>query len=349
MTRPPVWLAGLLGAFCIASCRAESQTTLIEALPRLGIAEHCRSVGIEDQTAYPNHVSFLPPSRLGETRLDCVRVRIGGHFRWFDEGTATLHPNVHLAYLAWDEAVLAPRIYLGDWPDDAPALYRLNGSAVVLEGVMYNYCRAIEAAIEDGRPPEFVVELGLEDVPELCESFPLNGYLLFDVRLVSVASGEAERLRGEINRDIFGDLSRVDTSHPPYDDIAEATRQWARQLGHGEAHYLANHTPAIDRRERTFLRERPFNITDLYGDAEALRTSSGRALPEQQVAVFQYGEGDPADMAYDATAFGCICLQDDCADEWPLDRVDLPWMPGAYICTGPFHYRRDRDSWELSQ
>ena len=346
VTRAFIWLACLLSALCSASLKAEAQTTLMAALPELGIEEHCQSLGIEDQTARFFHVALLPPSQTGDTQLDCVRVQIGGHFRWIDEGGAALHPSVRSAYLAWDREIIAPRIYLGDWPDGAPSLYLLNGTNVILEGVLFNYCKAIETAIEAGNPHDFVVELGLEDYPDLCNGYPLDGYLLFNVRLVSTAPGPAQRVRGEINRGVLGNLARIGVDQPHYDGIETATRRWAEELGRGEAYYLTNHTPSIDRESRIFLRDRPFNISDLYGDSEALRTASGVALSSQPIAVFRNGEGDPTDSAWGPAVFGCICLQDECSEVWPLDTIDLPWMPEAYICTGPFRFNRENDNWE---
>ncbi|WP_291843226.1 hypothetical protein [Maricaulis sp.] len=328
---------------------ADAQIRLIRDIPGMRLVDACEEQGVGDATHHPYAVSDLPAASSNRSELECNRVQFYGQLRWIPEGTAGLYTDLLQAYTAWDFNGTMPRVYLADWPQDVPALYEFNASTVTLEGVLVNVCALARSAASSDNPPDFLQFMDPAALEDLCRGFPLHGYMLFDVELVERHSDPGQRIRGEMNRGVVGDLVRADLSLPPYDQIADATRAWASRLGRGEAQYLQSLGRALSREERNALREQPFLPSDLYGDFNVMQARSGRSLADQPIAVFQYGNGDIADPTLAPFIVGCVCLDETCDDAWPLDRVDLPWMPGSFVCTPGFNFNFETRAWGIRQ
>ncbi|MFY0636938.1 hypothetical protein [Maricaulis maris] len=267
------------------------------------------------------------------SEFDCRWVRTAGQFRAIDywHYRGQIKPSGLAVY---DRSETA--IWIENFAEPTPSFGNLHQRDIELVGLFYDLCLRAEAgraaAEADG---EILINMGGP-----CHYGRLNGLMLDDVRVVAVNSTRPERLRGESNRDSFGDLVDLHAIAPDaVVEVRDTANAMLSNLAAGERAYLEHALADPD-----FVADRLADSNDatsmMAAWAETALAAADNNPSELAYRAFAQRErGWYADPYYDEPqpvyeAIACFCTAQDCADEWPLLEPDTWFIADTVMCLG---------------
>lgn len=277
--------------------------------------------------------------------LNCKWVKLSGYFRHigYQHYRGVLAENARDFYFEGGRGnFIRPRNYfVENWADESTSSVLLNGATLAVVGQFYDLCRAIRIA-EKEAGEEFFFFSGP------CHYGDLTGIMLRDLRVVEVKNPN-QRILGEVNRAVIGDLERLPRSWTDFEAVHRTAKEWVRLVRSGaDRYYLERYgskgETVSDKRKSAFL-ERSLNDKDdwIWFLAEAPSSPvmrRGRPLENQSFAVFEimnYRRGINHDGVN--AVFACFCTKRTCEGDWPFMSDDTEYVFDPFVCV-----RLSRDS-----
>ncbi|MDM7984848.1 MAG: hypothetical protein QUV02_10385 [Maricaulis sp.] len=335
MTRPVLiigaGIAGLWAALTSPLVAQESQASIV--MPNSAQCEPpAEGPGATPETAISVYIDQLVGDAEDvrefdlDSEYDCRWIRTVGYFAWVDYW----HYRGRISSAALPELSAATAPWIENFSETETRRHELQQHQIEIVGLYYDLCRRAD---EHARRAEAEDGVILINMGGPCHYGSLNGLMIRDVRVLSTLTDGPVRLRGEINREQFGNLVDVTGVRPDIVQTLEsASRDSLRLLSTGEAEYLATTNWS------------PEAIAEAVADEDDWTSALARTLlrhPDWGIGKFQafiktdFYSDDPAvgrEPAEHSDIFGCFCLTADCSDSWPLSSWDAQHLADEVLC-----------------
>lgn len=265
------------------------------------------------------------PEDEGHFKPDCKWIRLTGFFRWYNyyHYRGQIFENANSYYFK-----PSANYIIEDYLNPATRTGDLQARRITLVGRFYNLCAAAkrdeEKSGEDWR---------IMGGP--CHYGDDKGMMLTDVMIEKIHDDAPRFLTGEQNRAVIREL--VAYEGEDIGTLRKKVRDWAGLVKKGTdayAEHKLSTDPFFEDKETEYIQGIRQGITD--ADSYVSYLSGLRAFQEinlrtAPVAVFHGSQ--LAEYLQMAEAVGCICLERDCRDKWPLLSDDAKNFVGAAACT----------------
>lgn len=258
------------------------------------------------------------------SQFECKWVRLTGFFTWvhYWHYRGQFHASAPRAYNSPKE-----RYWIELFRD--PKLRRANlvQRKLTIVARAYDKCAVLDA-IDANERKRGVVSVRFGGP---CHYGDNNGMMLIDAIVEKVHDARPLYVVGEINRAFFDNLYHDEGAERA--TLIDRTRTWAAAVKRGPGAYvsetlagdpaLAKLTDADKKVFRADIEDPDGYIAYLHGESRFARLDPAQA----ETAVFRERNDDAK------TAWGCICLEPECKDRWPLLAGDARRFIGDAACT----------------
>lgn len=283
--------------------------------------------------------------------LNCRYVRISGHFRHrpYHDYRGVMASSARDLYLNGGPGnfIREGLYFIESWSGETTSSILLNGADVTIVGRYYDLCRAARQA--RAKSGDLLIVMGGP-----CHYGDLTGQMLKDVTVVS-ASNPAQRLQGEENRKVIGDLERLPVTWKDYDNAYATAQNWVRAVREGaENYYQQQYGPSfssVSKQTRTFLLQESLADRDswiwfLAGAVDSPIARRKPQLDQQPFAIFEitsYRRG--VNRKGVNAVVGCFCTRKTCEGSWPILNDDAKYFFDPYVCVELRRDRNDPTNW----
>lgn len=290
-----------------------------------------------------------PDDKFFEPDLNCRWVKISGHFRargYYHYRGVLAESSRDLYLNGGPDNFIRERLYfIENWDDPSTSSILLNGSDVTIVGRFYDLCRAARKAQKDAGEEWFIMG-------GPCHYGQLTGLMIRDARVMETAN-PFQRLQGEKNRQIVGNLTQLPKSWPEYEVVHDAAKKWVRAVREGAEPYYRDQSSKSsikgDLADDLLKRNLEDNDDWIWFLATSPQSPILRKQPKlerQPFAIFIYDRlllREDEDEITGVTA--CFCTLRKCDESWPLMDGDVNNFFDSYVCTSLRRDRADKTKW----
>lgn len=244
--------------------------------------------------------------------LHCKWVHYSGHFRRTDyQGYAGVIAKNSAEFYVREGGPgtkIRSSIHLiENWADSAVRSALINGADIEVAGLFYDLCKIARQKVDkDVRRP--IIMSGP------CHYGDFTGLMIRDAVLIKQVGTPFQRLKGEVNRSVIGDIRPIDSSWPEFDLLRSTTIERLNLIRSGAEKYwrwaLSGITPNGDLiKERS---DNPDNWIKFLAEHPRSPLHRSKSLIEaNEFRIFRlrsYGGGESEEKIN--IAVGCFCTTD---------------------------------------
>ena len=278
--------------------------------------------------------------------LNCKWIKITGHFRQYEyqsyRGVLLENSQAVYTYSGGPGNFFRESLYfIESWADEKTRSAFINGADIEIIGQFYDLCRAAEKDEAESGQKWFI--LGGP-----CHYIKHAG-MIKNAEILTVESQPYQRLKGEENRDVIGDIRKIPDEWPEWDTIKQVAMARIDLIRNGPKAYWTVILPNYDDSGKEIEKRAsdPDNRISFLATDPKSPLLAKRRIEKNQFQLFRltrYGGGETEEKI--KIVYACFCTTKKCDDEWPLFSTDAEDFHDKYFCSRFDRQHDDGTKWD---